>query len=447
MSKHPYGLTHDFCSLDGDVKLHYVRSLPPSGIDNTTSLVIFIHGFPDSWMLWHHHLKNAKLDAKAVLIAVDLPGHGGSDSLPNYGPDQVLNILSDFILRMREQYIQLDSDGNGRRGRVVVVAHDWGALLAFRLAAEAPQLADRFIVSNAVHPPLAFANINTRLQAASHMLSAWKRGPNNLRLLSKAFANIKPVLKQIVKSGYIFVFNLPRPLSDALGALGDHWMLRLINAATVSPDPKQPLDGSHGAESLASSVGPGPKQCALRQPADNTAPPVSGPSDKSTSCSLPLYYGDAVGRRARSGGWSEKLRLYRDGCLTRPWTKSLEVMWCLNQLENSDEVLIRRRSSGSTAGLFEVGPEGVLGAPTTVIWGREDVAIENCIAIEGLGDYFGVRGSQLVVIGRCGHWTPLERLGAPVFDAVLEWTLAGERVPLKRWLGDDDQLVTVSIEK
>lgn len=398
-------------------------------------------------MLWQHHLKSTKLAAKAVLVAVDLPGYGGSDSLPNYGPDHVLNILSDFILRMREQYIQPDPDGNGRRGRVLIVAHDWGTVLAFRLAAEAPQLADRFILSNAVHPPLAFANINTRLQAASHMLSSWKRAPSNLRLLSKAFANIKPVLKQIIKSGYVFVFNLPTPLSGMLGAIGDHWMLRVINAATVSPDPTHPLDGIHGAEILASSVGPGPNQFALRSPAKNTAP-ASGPSDKSTACDPPpLYYGDTVRRRALSGGWCEKLGLYRDGCLTRPWAKSLEVLWCLNQLENSDEVLIRRRSSGSTAGLFEVGPEGVLGAPTTVIWGREDIAIENCIAIEGMGDYFGVRGSQLVVIGRCGHWTPVDRLGESVFEAVVEWSLAGERMPLKRWFGDDYPLVTVSIEK
>jgi pimeloyl-ACP methyl ester carboxylesterase len=434
-------LTHDFCSVDGDVKLHYLRSLPRSGVDSSTNLVIFIHGFPDSWMLWQHHLKNTKLAAKAVLVAVDLPGYGGSDSLPNYGPDQVLNVLSDFILRMREQYLHPDSEGNGRRGRVLIVAHDWGAVLAFRLAAETPQLADRFILSNGVHAPLAFANINTRLQAASHMLSSWKHAPGNLRLLGKAFANIKPVLKQIIKSGYVFAFNLPSPLSSAIGSLGDYWMLRFINAATVT--------GSHGAEILASSVGPGPNQCVVDQPPIQNIDPTPGPSDnKSTTSAPPLRYSDAVRRRALSGGSSEKLRLYRDGCLTRPWTKSLEVLWCLNQLENSDEELMRRRrSSGSTAGLFEVGPEGVLGAPMTVIWGREDVAIENCIAIEGLGDYFGVRNSQLVVIGRCGHWTPVERLGAPVFDAVLEWTLAGEKVPLKKWFGDDYPLVTVSIEK
>jgi len=401
-------------------------------------------------MIWQHYLKNTKLAAKAVLIAVDLPGYGGSDSLPNYGPDQVLNVLSDFILRMREQYIQPDSEGNGRRGRVLIVAHDWGALLAFRLAAEAPQLADRFILSNAVHPPLAFANINTRLQAASHMLSSWKHAPGNLRLLGKAFANIKPVLKQIIKSGYVFVFNLPSPLCSAIGSLGDFWMLRFLNAATVSRDPKQPLTGSHGAETLASSVGPGPNQCVVvNSPTQNTDPNPGSSDNKNTTCAPPpLCYDDAVRRRASSGGWSEKLRLYRDGCLRRPWTKSLEVLWCLNQLENSDETLMRRRqSSGSTAGLFEVGPEGVLGAPTTVIWGREDIAIENCIAIEGLGDYFGVRNSQLVVIGRCGHWTPVERLGESVFETVIEWALAGEKVPLRKRFGDDYPLVTVSIEK
>lgn len=425
------------------MKLHYVRSLPRSGVDSSSGLVIFIHGFPDSWALWQHHLKNPRLATKAVLIAVDLPGYGGSDSLPNYGPDQVLNVLSNFILRMREQYLQPDPDSNKARGPLLIVAHDWGALLAFRLAAEASQLADRFILSNAVHPPLALANVKTRLQAALHMLSSWKHTPSNFRLLIKAFANIKPVLKQIVKSGYIFVFNLPTPISSALGSLGDHWILRLLNAVTVEPDPKLPLSGTHGAETLASSVGPSPNQCDSPVSKDATSPSTDGSSKNGPQSGL--RYTESVRRRAKSGGWTAKLGLYRDGCLMRPWTKTLEVFWSLNQL-SSDKAL-RRRSSGSTAGLFEVGPEGALGAPTTVIWGREDVAIEDCIAVEGIADYFGARGSQLVLIGKCGHWTPVERLGAPIFETVVEWALSGERVPLRKWFGEDYPLVTVSVEK
>ena len=49
---------------------------------------------------------------------------------------------------MREMYVSADDDG---QAPVVIVAHDWGALVGFRLATEAPVLADRFILSNSVH--------------------------------------------------------------------------------------------------------------------------------------------------------------------------------------------------------------------------------------------------------------------------------------------------------
>jgi pimeloyl-ACP methyl ester carboxylesterase len=78
------------------------------------------------------------------MVAVDLPGFGGSDSLQFYGPDDVMEAMTEFILKMREQYITEDKP----TGRVLIVAHDWGALVGFRLASEAPQLADRFILSN-----------------------------------------------------------------------------------------------------------------------------------------------------------------------------------------------------------------------------------------------------------------------------------------------------------
>jgi pimeloyl-ACP methyl ester carboxylesterase len=82
------------------------------------------------------------LTETATLVAVDLPGFGGSDSLPNYDPDSVLEALSEFIMKMRETYLSESP------GPVVIVGHDWGALIGFRLASEASVLADRFILSN-----------------------------------------------------------------------------------------------------------------------------------------------------------------------------------------------------------------------------------------------------------------------------------------------------------
>lgn len=82
------------------------------------------------------------------MIAVDLPGYGGSDSFERHGATEVLEALTEFIVTVREKYgVDIDTMAKPAR-RVIVVAHDWGAVLSFRLAAEAPQLADRFIVTN-----------------------------------------------------------------------------------------------------------------------------------------------------------------------------------------------------------------------------------------------------------------------------------------------------------
>ena len=99
-------------------------------------------GFPDSFLLWRNHLQSPAL-ASHVLIAVDLPGYGGSDGLQRYDADGLLESLTVFILGMREQYL-------GEGGKVVMVTHDWGAILSTRLASEAKELADRWIICSAI---------------------------------------------------------------------------------------------------------------------------------------------------------------------------------------------------------------------------------------------------------------------------------------------------------
>lgn len=99
-------------------------------------------GFPDSCLLWRKILPASSLDSH-ILIAVDLPGYGGSDNLPKYGANEVLETMSEFILGMREEFLQAQA-------KCVVVSHDWGGIVAARLACEANQLADRWVIASAV---------------------------------------------------------------------------------------------------------------------------------------------------------------------------------------------------------------------------------------------------------------------------------------------------------
>lgn len=116
-------------------------------MDQDKPVVVFIHGFPDSWAIWRNVLSSSSLQQSATLIAVDMPGYGGTDSLADYSPTNVLESLTEFILAIRAKY-GVDTEAGMRQKKLVVVAHDWGCVVSMRLAAEAPQLADRFILSN-----------------------------------------------------------------------------------------------------------------------------------------------------------------------------------------------------------------------------------------------------------------------------------------------------------
>lgn len=118
LDQRPYGLDHRFCTLRNGTKLHYVESVQHNQ-SSPSNLIIFLHGYPDSYALWKDYLKNPRLASKANMIAVDLPGFGGSDSLASYGPAQVLEAITEFILKMRELHLSNDA------GKVVIVSHDW----------------------------------------------------------------------------------------------------------------------------------------------------------------------------------------------------------------------------------------------------------------------------------------------------------------------------------
>lgn len=113
----------------------------------------------------------------------------------------------------------------------------------------------------------------------------------------------------------------------------------------------------------------------------------------------------------------EKIHIYRDSLLWGPWEKSLETIVALSEIPSS------RTSSG--AGIFEDGPPGALKAPTTIIYGKHDVAFEPRLALDGMSDYL-TKESHILQVETGGHWLPSEAVGQKLIQAVLRWTLAKE---------------------
>lgn len=55
------------------IRLHYVEAGNPSG-----QLMLFVHGFPDCWLVWKNQMKEFSSLGYHV-VSVDMRGYGDSD--------------------------------------------------------------------------------------------------------------------------------------------------------------------------------------------------------------------------------------------------------------------------------------------------------------------------------------------------------------------------------
>lgn len=67
--------------------------------------------------------------------------------MDEYSATNVLENLANFVIAVRGKY-GIDVDEAAGVNRTIIVGHDWGCVLSMRLASEAPQLADRFVLTN-----------------------------------------------------------------------------------------------------------------------------------------------------------------------------------------------------------------------------------------------------------------------------------------------------------
>jgi pimeloyl-ACP methyl ester carboxylesterase len=96
--------------------------------------VVLLHGFPDTSRMWRHQVK-ALNDAGFRTIAPDMRGRGGSDR-PTAVDDYALSaIVADVTGIMDALGIE----------KAHVVAHDWGAAVAWLVAMFAPDRVDHLV--------------------------------------------------------------------------------------------------------------------------------------------------------------------------------------------------------------------------------------------------------------------------------------------------------------
>jgi pimeloyl-ACP methyl ester carboxylesterase len=151
-------ITHGYANVNG-IRLHYAES--GSG-DN---LVILLHGFPEFWYSWRHQL--TALGKSYRVVAPDMRGYNLSDK-PARVEDYRLEVLVDDVVGLIK-YFGVE--------KAAIVAHDWGAGVAWAVAQKYPERVSKLAVLQV--PPAA----------------VWR-------------ANLS--LRQLLRSWYMFFFQLPR---------------------------------------------------------------------------------------------------------------------------------------------------------------------------------------------------------------------------------------------
>ncbi len=126
-------------------------------------LVLLLHGFPQFWWMWRHQLTTLP-DAGLRAVAPDLRGYGGSDKPPRgYDAYTLAADVAGLVRALGEQ-------------RAILVGHDWGAAIAWVVAALHPEVVERLVITSTAHPlrhrEAVVADPRGQLRASMYLLGS-----------------------------------------------------------------------------------------------------------------------------------------------------------------------------------------------------------------------------------------------------------------------------------
>src|SRR6266481_2817751 len=104
-------------------------------------LALCLHGFPEHAYSWRYQMPLLARMGYRVW-APNLRGYGATDSPPQVSAYKTRTLVEDVAALIRA--------GNPRE--TLLLAHDWGAALAWSLALDQPELIDRLVILNLPHP-------------------------------------------------------------------------------------------------------------------------------------------------------------------------------------------------------------------------------------------------------------------------------------------------------
>lgn len=164
-SSYPWTPVDANLPAEGDhpaIRLSVVDAGPRDG-----KLAVLLHGFPEYWYSWRHQI--AALTAAGYrVLAPDMRGYGGSDKPEGVEPYRSTHLVADVARLIAWA---------GQK-RAFVVGHDWGAVVAWMVANDRPEVVEKLAILNVPHPKV--------------MMRGLRRDPG-----------------QMWRSWYVFFFQIP----------------------------------------------------------------------------------------------------------------------------------------------------------------------------------------------------------------------------------------------
>lgn len=156
-------------------------------------LALCLHGFPECAHAWRHQLPVlAELGFRAW--AADLRGYGGSDTpreTSAYALEKLMGDVDGLI------------DAADAHGRTTLLAHDWGAIIAWYYAMRCPGALEQLVIMNVPHP---------------------------------ACAQEQLTLRQLARSWYMAFFQLPWLAERLVELRGPSWPADMMRGMAVHPE-------------------------------------------------------------------------------------------------------------------------------------------------------------------------------------------------------------------
>ncbi|XP_055975539.1 epoxide hydrolase 3 isoform X1 [Sorex fumeus] len=159
------------------LRLHYVSAGRGKG-----PLMLLLHGFPETWFSWRYQLR--EFQHCFHVVAVDMRGYGPSDTpraVDCYTMDLLTADIQDTILGLGYS-------------KCILVAHDWGAVIAWNFSVYFPSLVERMVVVSGAPMPVY----------QDYSMRHWS---------------------QFFRSNYMFLFQLPW-LPEKLLSMSDFQILK-----------------------------------------------------------------------------------------------------------------------------------------------------------------------------------------------------------------------------